>query len=60
MQRTKIALALLSVVSATTTNFADRAEDTFNAVAEYRKYGDCLALSPQVYGRPGDYFQSDI
>lgn len=41
-------------------NFADREVGEFDATAEYEEFGNCLALSPDIYGKEGRYYQSDV
>ena len=32
----------------------------FDSKTSYKMFGDCLALSPQIFGTPGAYITSDI
>lgn len=41
-------------------NYADREIGEFDATAEFDEFGDCLALSPEIYGKEGRYYQSDV
>ena len=41
-------------------NYADREIGEFDATAEFDEFSDCLALSPEIYGKEGRYYQSDV
>lgn len=41
-------------------NYADREIGEFDATAEFDEFGDCLAFSPEIYGKEGRYYQSDV
>ena len=41
-------------------NYADREIGEFDVTAEFDEFGDCLALSPEIYGKEGRYYQSDV
>jgi len=41
-------------------NFGQVDKVNYDATAMYAAGGDCLALSPKVFGNPGRFVQSDM